>query len=98
MKVALVNPWYDYGRKTRFRVNRPWPPLDLAIAASLLEKNNIEVTIIDANALQLSPEQVADKVEGYDKVFITSSPLDRWQCPDLDINSFLLTSRAIKAK
>ena len=36
------------------------PPLGLAYIAAVLEKENIEVDILDANILNLSPEQVVD--------------------------------------
>lgn len=99
-KIALVNPAYDYpvtrGRKV-LKWNRIWPPLDLANAAALLERGGFEVAIVDANADRLGAEEVAARVRGYGKIFITSAALDRWQCPHTDIKEFVGTVRAVKA-
>lgn len=98
-KTVLINPAYDYPvtkRKEAFRWNRAWPPLDIANSAALLEKNGFEVSIIDANADRLTPRDVAQRAKQFDKIFITSGSLDRWQCPHLDIRTFLETVKAIK--
>jgi radical SAM superfamily enzyme YgiQ (UPF0313 family) len=98
-KIILINPSYDYpvtkGKKV-FRWNRIWPPLDLANSASLLERQGFDATIIDANADRLTPKEVAQKTKEFDKIFITSASLDRWQCPHIDIRTFLETVEAIK--
>jgi len=98
-EIVLINPAYDYPvtkRKEAFRWNRTWPPLDLANSAALLEKHGFEVSIIDANADRLAPRDVTQKIKNFDKIFITSGSLDRWQCPHLDIRTFLETVKAIK--
>jgi radical SAM superfamily enzyme YgiQ (UPF0313 family) len=98
MKVLLVNPYQvDLVHKKGRIYNRKWPPTDLANCAALLEREGIEVAIVDANAEQLGPEEVARRATGYDKAFITSSSLDRWQCPHLNINPFLKTTHALNA-
>jgi len=47
--------------------NRVWPPLALANCAALLEKQGHQVQIIDANALRLFPDKVAQSVISFDK-------------------------------
>ena len=97
MKVLLVNPFQvDLVHKKGRIYNRKWPPTDLANFRALLEREGIGTAIIDANAEQLSPQKVAQRAAGYDKVFVTSTSLDRWQCPQLDINPFLKTTQALK--
>ncbi|MBZ5495968.1 MAG: B12-binding domain-containing radical SAM protein [Acidobacteriia bacterium] len=90
MKIALVNPYQRrlVSRKGKI-YNRVWPPLELANTGAVLEGQGHEVRIVDANAMALAPEKVADLVSGFDKVFVSSSSLDRWQCPCLDIEPFL---------
>ena len=64
MKTILVNP----NQKTEY----PQPPLGLAAIASILEKNNFPVKIIDANVLQLNEDEIARKVKDADIVGITA--------------------------
>ena len=98
MKVLLVNPFQAHLINKKGRIyNRTWPPLDLTNCAALLEQEGLDVAILDANAEQLGPQEVARRAIGYDKVFITSTSLDRWQCPHLDINPFLEAVHALKA-
>jgi len=91
-RVVFVNPSYEYPvlKNAKFYyINKIWPPIDLANCAALLEKEGFYVKIIDANAERLSPEEVSKQVKGFDKIFITSSTLDRWQCPHPNIKPFL---------
>lgn len=98
MTVALVNPPQTTLVSSRGRIyNRVWPPLDLATTAALLEQDGVSVTIVDANAEQLSPQACAARVANAAQVFVTSSSLDRWQCPTLDLKPFLETVAAIRA-
>jgi len=98
MKVMLVNPFQVNLVNKKGRIyNRTWTPLDLANCAAVLEREGVAVSIIDANAEQMLPAEVARRVKGYDKVFITSTSLDRWQCPQLDINPFLKTVHALNS-
>lgn len=97
MNILLVRPYWPYpysrGEDT---YNRIWPPLCLANCASLLEREGHRVRIIDASLSGIRPRRIKKYVEGYDKVFITSSSLDRWQCPNIDISGFLETARCVK--
>ncbi len=68
MKVLLVQPNYGIQRKTgMWGINQP---LGLCYMAAILEKNDIEVKIIDANALNLSESEVSRKARNYDVVGI----------------------------
>jgi len=101
VKIALINPSYEYPvvKKERFiYYNKLWPPIDLANCAALLEKEGFEVKIVDANAERIAPEKVAEAVKGFSKIFITSSPLDRWQCPHPNITPFVEAVKEIKSK
>jgi radical SAM superfamily enzyme YgiQ (UPF0313 family) len=100
-KIVLINPTYDYPvlKNVKFYyLNKIWPPLDLANYAALLEKEGFDVKIIDANAERLTPNQVAKMVNGFNKIFITSSTLDRWQCPHPNIKPFLEFVKVIREK
>jgi anaerobic magnesium-protoporphyrin IX monomethyl ester cyclase len=97
MKVLFVNPFQVrlVGKKGRI-YNRTWTPLDLANAAAILRNLGHEVAIVDANAEQIGAAEVARRCAGYDQVYVTSTSLDRWQCPYLDLQPFFEVTGAIK--
>ncbi|OGF58311.1 MAG: hypothetical protein A2Y62_18590 [Candidatus Fischerbacteria bacterium RBG_13_37_8] len=97
MKILLINPCWDYQPVKKGPVyNRKFPPVELANIAGYLLENNIEPVIYDANIENISPEEVAGKAAGFDKIFITSSTLDKWICPNIDIDVFLQTTKLIR--
>jgi radical SAM superfamily enzyme YgiQ (UPF0313 family) len=74
MKVLLINPSFDFKKFGRFeRFMEPMPCLGLAYIAAVLEKNNIDVEIIDDFALRLGIPGilVAIKEQKYDIVGIS---------------------------
>jgi len=97
-KILLINPLIEYSKnKDELSIyNRIWPPLSLANCAALLENNGFDVKIMDANAEFLKPKQVANKSNNFDKIFITTSTIDRWQCPHLNLYPFLELIREVK--
>lgn len=64
LKVTLINP----PQFTRY----PQPPMGLALIAAVLEKEGYQVTVLDANALGLQPEEVAASVTNADVVGLTA--------------------------
>ena len=56
MKTILINP----PQNTKY----PQPPLGVASLAAVLEQKDHQVEIMDANALQLSEREIANKVKG----------------------------------
>ena len=98
MHILLINPGWEgliSGRGRRY--NRAWPPLDLLNCAAILETDGHQVELIDARACRIAAETIGQKAEYFDRVFITSSPIDRWQCPNLDIDCFLEAVRHLPA-
>lgn len=97
MRILLLNPYWPYPySKGESTYNRIWPPLCLANCAAILEKKGYNVTILDAHARRVKPEKIINYIKGYDKIFITSSTLDKWQCPNVDIAPFLETVQYIR--
>ena len=82
--IVLINP---YQAQLVSRVgkiyNRVWPPLSLANCAALLERQGQKVRIIDANALRMPPVRLQAELKDCERVFVSSSDLDRWQCPGI---------------
>jgi anaerobic magnesium-protoporphyrin IX monomethyl ester cyclase len=94
--ILLINPdWTGIGRQKQPQFKRIWQPLDLATAAAMLEQEGLSVRILDNNIEHLSPQAVGQQAARCDKVFVTSTPYDRWQCPSLDIGFFFRTIEQI---
>lgn len=96
-KVALVRPSWGVPANPKEPTihNRIFLPLSLALTASRLREEGIGVRIIDAHALRLGPQEVAGLVRDCDQVFVTSSALDRWECPNVEIEPFLTCAREL---
>lgn len=72
-KVLLIQPNYYYQRKSgAWGIN---PPIGIAYVAAVLEQNNIDVQILDANALNLSPQQVVNHIKKINPTIIGLSIL-----------------------
>jgi anaerobic magnesium-protoporphyrin IX monomethyl ester cyclase len=90
--ILLINPdWTGIRKQTQPQFKRIWQPLDLATAAAMLEKEGFSVRILDNNIEHLPPRAVGRLAARFTKVFVTSTPYDRWQCPALDIRFFFRT-------
>lgn len=96
-RAALIRPSWEFPANPEepYIHNRQFVPLDLAIAAALLRRAGIQARIIDAHALRLPPQAVTQLVRDCDQVFLTSSALDRWECPNTDIGPFVACARAL---
>ncbi len=104
MKVVLINtkfpkPYANKIKEGAYFHNHIWQPLDLAYVAAYLERDGHEVSIIDANTLRHSDSQLKEELKRISPgaVIINSSPLDRWQCPYIDIGPVYRTFRTAKA-
>ncbi|MBW2060012.1 MAG: radical SAM protein [Deltaproteobacteria bacterium] len=95
MKVLLINPDFKAARSRARRYNRAWPPLDLLIAASMLRQAGHEVALIDARATGTGFEEIRRAARSADLVVLESSPLDRWQCPDLNWEGLVNLARRL---
>lgn len=60
-EILLIQP--NYSRQRSSGVWRIAPPMGLAYLAAVLEKNNLPVKILDANALNLSVDDVLAEIE-----------------------------------
>jgi len=95
--ILLINPnWTGIHKQKQFQFKRRWPPLDLAIAGAMLEQSGHHVQIIDNNVTHLTPEKIGRLSIKFDRIFVTSTPYDRWQCPSLNISFFFDTLQYIQ--
>ena len=85
MKVLLINAGWGRAGKGRRRYKRAWPPLDLLNTAALLRKHDHDVKLMDLRADPAASSRLAEQCRESDLVIFQTTPLDRWQCPDLNI-------------
>ena len=76
-KILLVQPNYSHQRKTGgWGLN---PPLGLCYVASEYMRFGNQVEILDANLLNLTPQETAKKAEGFDSVGVSVlTPAFNW--------------------
>lgn len=99
MKILLVNPgWGEMISRKGRRFNRAWPPLSLMICAALLEKAGFQVHIIDGRVDHGWKEKLKGLAPESDWIGLTSSPLDRWQCPNLEVDYFIDLARSLPSE
>ncbi len=101
--VVFVNPYQKDGVvdaiKTGVQIdNRKRPPVDLAYCSALLKQNGLLTKVLDANIHRLNTDEAAARVSEYGPgmVVIATSPLDRWECPYLNIDSSVSLAQKIK--
>ncbi len=85
-KVTFVNPHYASYVGPLSEVSLP--PLSLVNCATILQKHDFEVKVVDANILAMSASEAVQETQGSDVVVVTTSSLFSWQCPPLDITPF----------
>lgn len=94
MKILIINP--SWGPKVCFqRYNRCWPPLDMLNLAAILRNDGHAVALKDARADGACPGSIGGLTSGADMVVVDTSPLDRWQCPNLDLTPLLRWTRRV---
>jgi anaerobic magnesium-protoporphyrin IX monomethyl ester cyclase len=97
MRVALIKPSWEYPITDKEHTyNRCWPALDLLNCGAVLQEQGHDVQLVDAHIDRLSPERVAERVGSADLALVTSSALDRWQCPNLEIDPVISLVQALR--
>jgi B12-binding domain/radical SAM domain protein of rhizo-twelve system len=90
MRVALVNPHWDYTGSIYFGCRAPHLPLELGYARALLQSQNHDVLLLDAHASGLTHSQAADAVADFGAqmtVVATAPTYLFWRCapPELRV-------------
>lgn len=88
MKIFILNPLI-YSKKRSIMNIRPRQPLSLAYIASLLLGKGHEIKLLDANILNYKVDKAVSEIKNFnpDILILTSTPVDRWECPNSRIDS-----------
>lgn len=88
MKIFILNPLI-YSKKKSIMNIRPRQPLSLAYIASLFLEKKYNVKLFDANVLGYNVDRSIKEIKKYnpDVLILTSTPVDRWECPNSYIDS-----------
>ena len=99
MRIILVKPCWKYPiAGADHTYNRRWPPLELLYCGAILEAQGHQVSVIDAQAQGLTPAEVAARAGSADAALVTSSALDRWQCPSLELGPVEAVARELRGR
>lgn len=95
MNLLLINPDLGMGPRAARRHRRAWPPLDLLTMTALLRRDGHAVRLIDARAVRTPLPKIQRAAASADLILLQTSPLDRWQCPDLDLGGLWPLTRVL---
>lgn len=88
MRVALVNPPWNYKSSIYFGCTHPHLPLELGYARALLESAGHEVLLLDAHLESMESCAAADKVAAFAPAMtvVTTAPSYLfWRCPPPEV-------------
>lgn len=91
MRALLANIPFG-SRVAAGRYNRAWPPLDLLTTAALLRNNGLRVDLWDGRA-GADRARLAAPARSADLTILSTGPLDRWQCPNVELEPIAETAR-----
>jgi len=99
MKIFILNPNFNLEKKSGMNV-RARQPLSLAIIANILKQKKNQIEFLDANVLNLSLKQTLNKINQFapDALLLTSTPVDRWECPHTKIDKIFKLINAVSVK
>jgi radical SAM superfamily enzyme YgiQ (UPF0313 family) len=98
--LLLINPnrrTQVNARASHIKGSRPRQPLGIAYTAATLRKGGVSVRLMDASILHWTVAQTADLVRRIRPRFVcvSTTQLDRWQNPDLDLTEVFALINAV---
>lgn len=95
-RIFLLVPNFNSEKKSIINI-RTRQPLSEAIIAAILQQRGYDIKLLDANVLNLPAEEILKAIADFqpDALLATTTPIDRWECPNSHIdNIFSLIDRA----
>ena len=97
-RVVLARPaWADLASSKENTYNRTWPPLSSLYIASALRDRGVETHLLDLQATRLDPRQAVAGIGPEDLVFLSTADVDRWQCPNVEMEPIDRLGAALRA-
>jgi len=99
MKIFILNPNFNLEKKAIMPV-RSRQPLSLAIIASILRQDGNKIELLDANVLGYFNNQIIKKIKDFqpEVLILTSTPIDRWECPNVYIDNIFKIIKRVNVK
>lgn len=101
MKIALVNPGWDFRGSTYFGCHEPHYPLELLFARDKVHEAGHECLLIDAQLDELSTEEVKSRLDRFAPDFLvipTAPSYLFWRCPPPELRVPLQWFNALESK
>ncbi len=95
MRIALINPNWDFHGSTYFGCREGHLPLELGYAAMLLQRKGHETVLIDGQLEALSRKEIRERVDAFqpDMTVIPTVPTYLfWRCPPPELRIPRLTA------
>lgn len=88
INVFILIPNFNSEKKSTMNV-RTRQPLSEAIIASILRTEGYAIKLVDANVLNSSDEEILRVISDFqpDVLIVTTTPIDRWECPNSHIDN-----------
>jgi radical SAM superfamily enzyme YgiQ (UPF0313 family) len=77
--------------------NRTWPPLSSLYVATGLRERGVDASVVDLQALRRTPAQAVAGIDAQDMVFLSTADVDRWQCPNVEMEPIDRLAAAVRA-
>jgi radical SAM superfamily enzyme YgiQ (UPF0313 family) len=97
-RVILTRPaWGRLASAAENTYNRTWPPLSSIYIATALRSKGVDARIVDLPALRQDPTEALAAVGPEDLVFLSTADVDRWQCPNVEMEPIDRLAAAVRA-
>jgi len=97
-RVVLTRPsWDALTAASENTYNRTWPPLSSLYIATGLRAAGVETRIVDLQATRAQPREALRGIGGDDLVLLSTADVDRWQCPNVEMQPIDDTAAALRA-
>jgi radical SAM superfamily enzyme YgiQ (UPF0313 family) len=96
--VVLTRPsWEALTSRHENSYNRAWPPLSGLYVATALRERGLDARLLDLEAGGERTRHALSKLGPDDLVFLSTCDVDRWQCPNVEMEPIDRLAAAVRA-
>jgi radical SAM superfamily enzyme YgiQ (UPF0313 family) len=97
-RVVLTRPaWQPLTARTENTYNRTWPPLSSLYIATGLRARGVPASVVDLQATRRPEAGALCDVGPQDLVFLSTADVDRWQCPNVEMEPIDRLAAAVRS-